>query len=141
MNWKLIFQLSLFGLFMGVATVYFIPFSVEPFCWLAIFVFSAYMIARECRSGRFLHGLFLGLANGVWVTGMHLLRYWPYLTRHPQEHEMLAKGIPFHPRMTLALFGAVSGLVSGIVLGLLALLAGKLMKTTDDRGNPIGQRA
>jgi hypothetical protein len=43
-DWKLILQLPLFGLFMGVATVYFIPLNVEPFCWLVIFLFCAYVI-------------------------------------------------------------------------------------------------
>jgi len=46
MNWKLILQLSLFGLVMGVATVFFISSSVEPFCWLVVFLISAYTIAR-----------------------------------------------------------------------------------------------
>ena len=49
MNWKLILQLSLFGLVMGVATVFFISSSVEPFCWLIVFLISAYVIARGVR--------------------------------------------------------------------------------------------
>ena len=36
MNWKLIFLLSLFGLAMGIATVYVIPSRLEPMFWLAI---------------------------------------------------------------------------------------------------------
>ncbi len=38
MNGKLILQLSMFGLAMGLATVFFIPSSIEPAFWLAIFV-------------------------------------------------------------------------------------------------------
>ena len=75
MNWKLIFLLSLFGLFMAVATVYFIPSNIEPFCWLAIFLFCAYMIARNTATSRFLHGLCLGLANCVWITAAHVSRH------------------------------------------------------------------
>ena len=45
MNWKLIFQLSLFGLAMGIATVYLIPGRFEPLVWLVIFAISAYAIA------------------------------------------------------------------------------------------------
>lgn len=38
MDWKLIFQLSLFGLAMAVATVYVIPSNIEPVFWLVIFL-------------------------------------------------------------------------------------------------------
>jgi hypothetical protein len=41
MNWKLIITLSLFGLAMGIATVFVVPSTVEPLCWLAIFVVCA----------------------------------------------------------------------------------------------------
>jgi hypothetical protein len=49
MNWNLIVQLSMFGLAMGLATVYFVPSSIEPALWLIIFVLSAYVIAQRCR--------------------------------------------------------------------------------------------
>ena len=142
MNWKLIFQLSLFGLFMGIATVYFIPSNIEPFCWLAIFLFCAYMIARTCVSGRFLHGLLLGLANCVWITGAHVLLFAQYLAHHAQESEMLAKmPFPTHPRLMMALGGPVVGIISGIVIGLLALLAGKLMKSSAANTKAMSQSA
>ena len=57
MNWKLILQLSLFGLAMGLATVFFISSSAEPFFWLAIFIASAYLIATRAPGRYFLHGL------------------------------------------------------------------------------------
>jgi hypothetical protein len=34
MNWRLTFQLSLFGLAMGIGTVIIIPSNVEPLFWL-----------------------------------------------------------------------------------------------------------
>jgi hypothetical protein len=34
MNGKLVPQLSLFGLAMALATVFVVPSTVEPFCWL-----------------------------------------------------------------------------------------------------------
>jgi hypothetical protein len=47
MNWKLIFQLSLFGLAMGIATVFVIPSNIEPAFWLVIFLICAYLIAKQ----------------------------------------------------------------------------------------------
>jgi hypothetical protein len=71
LNWNLIFRLSLFGLAMAFATVYFKPSNIEPFCWLAIFIICAYLIAKNCTSKYFLHGLFVSLLNAVWITAAH----------------------------------------------------------------------
>ena len=90
MNWKLILQLSLFGLVMGVATVFVISSSVEPFCWLVVFLVSAYAIARGAPGRPFLHGVCVGLANCVWVTGTHIVLADQYLARHAREAAMMA---------------------------------------------------
>jgi len=57
MNWKLIFQLSLFGLAMGIATVF------VPFFWLAIFIMCAYIIVRQVLSRHFVHGPMVSIVN------------------------------------------------------------------------------
>ena len=60
MDWKLIFGLSLFGLAMGIATVFVIRSDVEPVFWLFIFLTCAYLIARKRPDRHFLHGLLMG---------------------------------------------------------------------------------
>jgi hypothetical protein len=128
MNWKLIVQLSLFGLAMGVATVFVIPSNIEPFCWLAIFVISAYVIATRSPRLYFLHGLLVSMANSVWITSTHVLLFGSYVARHPQEVEMM-KSMPLadSPRLLMGLTGPVIGIVSGIVLGLFAVIAHSLV--------------
>jgi hypothetical protein len=78
MNKKLIFQLSLFGLAMAFAAVYFIPSDIEPLCWLVIFLVCAYIIAKKCSSKYFLHGLYVSLLNAVWITSIHILLFDTY---------------------------------------------------------------
>lgn len=128
MNWKLIFQLSLFGLAMGVATVFVIPSKIEPAFWLVIFLICAYLIAKRSPGMYFLHGLLLGLANSVWITAAHVLLFDAYIARHAQEAAMM-QSMPASPRLMMALTGPVVGLISGVVLGLFALVAGKLVKS------------
>ena len=129
MNWKLIFQLSLFGLAMGIATVFVIPSKIEPAFWLVIFLFCAYVIAKRRPGLLFLHGLLLGLANSVWITAVHVLLYDAYIARHAQElAAMQSRPLPVSPRVVMALVGPIFGLVSGAVLGIFALIAGKLVK-------------
>src|SRR5438093_8748302 len=81
MNWKLIFQLSLFGLAMGVGTVFFIPSTIEPFCWLVVFLLSAYLIATRAVDRYFLHSVALGLANSILVTAAHVLLIAKFMPR------------------------------------------------------------
>ena len=129
MDWKLIFQLSLFGLAMGIATVFAIPPNVEPAFWLVIFLICAYAIAKRRPSGRFVHGLLLGSVNSVWITSAHVLFFDRYLAGHAQEAAMM-QSMPLanHPRLMMAMTGPVVGLVSGVLIGLLALGAGKLIR-------------
>jgi hypothetical protein len=130
MNWKLILQLSMFGLAMGIATVYVIPSKIEPAFWLAIFLYCAYVIAKCSRGNLFLHGLLLGLANSVWITGAHVLLYDAYVARHAQEAAMMhSPSVPLSPKAMMAVVGPVIGLISGVILGLFALVAGKLIKS------------
>jgi hypothetical protein len=129
MHWKLILQLSMFGLAMGLATVFVIPSNVEPAFWLVIFVVCAYIIARQCPGKPFVHGLLLGLANSIWITAAHAFLFNQYLATHAREAEMMkSMPLPDSPRLTMVLTGPVIGVVSGIVIGLFAMVASKLVK-------------
>jgi hypothetical protein len=129
MNANLVLTLSMFGLAMGLATVFWIPSTIEPAFWLPIFLFCAYTIARRCPGKRFQHGLLLGLANSVWITASHILFFDRYIAGHASEASMM-KSMPWpdSPRLMMALTGPLVGLISGVVIGVFALIAGKLTK-------------
>lgn len=129
MNWRIIFALSLFGLAMGVATVFIIPSNIEPLFWLVIFVISAFVIARATPNRHFLHGLLVGIINSVWITGAHIVFMNQYLANHAKEAAMMQNmPRPDSPRLMMAMIGPIAGLVSGAVIGILAFIAGKLLK-------------
>jgi hypothetical protein len=132
LDWKLILLLSLFGLAMGIATVFVIPSKVEPICWLAIFVGCAYAIAKKAPGKLFAHGLLVSLVNCVWITGAHIALVDSYLSRHPNEAAMMAKmPMPDSPRLMMLMTGPLVGIASGIVLGLFSFAAGKLVARQD----------
>src|SRR5215210_3557650 len=101
MNWKLIILLSLFGLAMAFATVSLVPSTVEPFCWLAIFVISSFVIAKYAQGRHFLHGFLISIVNSFWITAVHVWMYDSYTAGHPEFLQMTA-GLPpdlaAHPR-------------------------------------------
>lgn len=129
MNWNLIFKLSLFGLAMAFATVYFIPSNVEPFCWLAIFIICAYIIATKCSSQYFLHGFMVSIVNSVWITAGHILLFDKYIANHPREASMMSKmPMPDHPQLMMLITGPIIGVISGLILGLFAFIASRIVK-------------
>ena len=129
MKWNLIFKLSLFGLAMAFATVYFIPSNLEPFFWLVIFIICAWVIAKNCGSRYFLHGFMVSIFNSVWITGAHILLFNQYIANHPSEADMMKKmPMPDSPRLMMLMTGPIIGIISGLVLGLFAFAASKIVK-------------
>jgi hypothetical protein len=129
MNWKLIFTLSLFGLAMAIATVFWIPSKIEPIFWLLIFLFCAYQIAKTVADKFFLHGFLLSLVNCIWITSAHILFVETYLANHPDEAAMMqTMPMPTHPRIMMAITGPIVGIISGLVLGLFSWIASKILK-------------
>ncbi len=127
MNWKLIFQLSIFGLIMAFATISLIPEKYEPAFWLVIFVFCAYVIAKAAPGKFFLHGFLVSMVNCVWITGAHGFFYSTYTSNHP---DMAAMYTGTHPRMMMLVFGPLFGAAFGIILGLFSFVASKIAKKT-----------
>ena len=129
MNWKLIFQLSIFGLIMAFGTVSLIPQNIEPVFWLAIFVFCALVIAKVCIAQYFLHGFLVSIVNCIWITSAHIILFQTYLANHPDEAEMMTK-MPFNltPRLMMLITGPIIGIISGLVLGLFAYMASLMVK-------------
>jgi hypothetical protein len=131
MNWKIVFQLSAFGLIMAIATISLIPEKVEPVFWLVIFGFCALVIAKVCPGRYFLHGFLTSMVNCVWITAAHIFFRETYIAYHPQAASMGASMPPYlaiHPRLTMALMGPVFGILFGIILGLFSVVASKLVK-------------
>lgn len=129
MNWKLIFQLSLFGLAMAIATVFWIPTKIEPVFWLVIFIICAYIIAKQCNGKYFLHGFCTSLVNSVWITAAHVIFFSTYIARHTEEASMSANfPLANHPRLLMAILGPLFGLAFGLILGLFAFIASKMVK-------------
>jgi hypothetical protein len=129
MNWSLVFKLSLFGLAMAFATVFFITSNVEPFLWLVISVICAYIIAKNCTDNFFLHGFMVSIINSVWITLAHVGFYHTYIANHSKEAEMLSK-MPsgWNPKVLMLITGPIVGVISGLIFGLFAFIASRLIK-------------
>jgi hypothetical protein len=130
-NWKLIFQLSLFGLFMAVATISLIPQNVEPYVWLIIFIICAYIVAKKAPGKYFVHGFLTSIINSFWITTAHILFASTYLANHPQMVQMnlnMPEMMQRHERTAMAIMGLPFGIGFGLILGLFCFIASRIVK-------------
>jgi hypothetical protein len=129
MDWKLILQLSVFGLVMGIATVFVIPSNVEPWFWLVIFCICAFLMARARSTLLFLHGLLVGIVNSLWITSAHVIFFSHYIAHHANEAALMkSMPLPDSPRLMMVLLGPAFGIISGLVLGGFGFIAGRFVK-------------
>ena|ERR1700748_3288539 len=130
MNWKLSFQLSMFGLIMAFGTIALIPDKIEPLFWLVIFVACAYVIAKVCTRNYFWQGFWVSMFNSVWLTATHIIFYKSYAAHHADMVKSF-DAMPFHEhhRLTQLIMGPIIGAICGLVQGLFAFIASKLVKT------------
>ncbi len=130
MNWKIIFQLSVFGLIMAFGTISLIPEQFEFVFWLVIFAFCGYVIARASRRRFFLHGFCISLVNSIWLTLVHILFYTSYAAHHPQVIKAV-EALPManHPRLLMVLMAPIYGCIFGLILGLFSFIASKIVKS------------
>ena len=129
MNWKLIIGLSMLGLVMAFATVYYIPFKYEPAFWLPIFIFYAVMIVKNTSGKYFQHGFLVSMVNAVWITGVHVTLFATFIEHNPETLTFNAN-FPYHehPRILMLFLGPLFGAGFGIIAGLFAFGASKIMK-------------
>lgn len=130
MKWSLILGLSVFGFIMAVATIFWIPTRAEPFFWLPIFVYCAYIIARKVTGRYFLHGFMVSIFNCIWITSLHYIFFNAYMVKHPDMADMNSKMMEGNDslRNTMLVFSPVVGVISGLILGLFSFIASKIVK-------------
>lgn len=132
MNWKLIFQLSLFGLIMAFATISLIPEKFEFIFWIVIFIFCAWVIAKRAGGKYFFHGFLLSIANSVWITIAHSIFCLTYMNNHPDmspDKMHMPAALLDHPREVMLILAPFFGAAFGLVQGLFAFITSKIVKS------------
>ncbi len=129
MNWKLIFLLSLIGAAMGFLTVSTIPWNVEPFFWLAIFVINGFIITSNVPKGKyFAHAWFVSLVSGVWIGLIHGAMHDAYAMNHVEEMARNKDMWWGTSATSMMLMGPVAGALFGLISGLFSMTIGKIRK-------------
>ncbi len=129
MNWRLVISISLLGLLLAVATIYFAPSETELILWMLLFLVSAFLVARYVDENIFLHGLFTGIFIFVWITLADSFLFGKYYLNHRGEVEAISNlGMTSSVHSTLVILGPAAGLVVGSIIGVLALALSPFVK-------------
>ena len=129
MNWELIFSLAAFAIAMGVASVFGYTQGIELYCWLVIACICAFVLARSVVHKLFLHGLLVGIAQGIINGIVQSSFYNTYLQNNPQVAEQMRQNpFPFPPSVFVLLSSPFIGAVYGVVVGLLTMILVKVMR-------------
>ncbi len=133
MNWKLILSLSLFGLLMGVASLFGWTRGIEPLLWFIIFVLYAWWIAKNCTRLHFLHGFLASVLNGTWMGILQSAFYSTYINHNPEILERF-KTLPpgVNPRALMLVIGLIAGVIFGVVAGFFAFIGAMFVR----KGSP-----
>lgn len=127
MNWKLIVQLSMFGLIMAFGTISLIPEKFEFLFWIVIFIVVAYIIDKVCNGKYFLHGFMVSVFNCVYITAAHTIFYTSYNAHHPDMTQVTFYMSP-HLVLSMLIIGIGSAIVFGLIQGLVAFITSKIVK-------------
>lgn len=128
MKWKTILLLSLFGILMGLISVFGIIQNIEWLLWLIIAIVSAYVLNKQTKRLLVTHaaitGLFMGILYAIILSSLFEM----YLRNNLESEGLKQLPITIEPQYFFLMAGPFLGFVYGLIIGLIALIIKKISK-------------
>lgn len=120
-------MLTLFGVLMGLASVFGYTQSNEWLYWLVIAVISGFVIAKVADRQIFVKSVVVGLFMGIFTGVIQSVLFDKYLENNPQSLDGF-KEIPLSlaPQFVVLFTGPFIGIVFGLFIGLIAIIIDKI---------------
>lgn len=130
MNWKTILSLSIFGIIMGLLSVYGISKGFIEFAlWMVIAVISALAIERTTRDKLVTHGFLVGFLDGLFHGIVVSILADTYFMNRPEVLELyMQMGETIPVRFFPIIASVLTGIVYGLFIGLIVYLTRKSTK-------------
>jgi hypothetical protein len=126
MKWNIVFLLSLFGVGMGIASLFGYTKKIELYEWIVIAVVVTYIIPKQTTHKVFLHGMYAGIGMGVLFTVVQISFFDVFLQHNTTEAEGFKAMFGGNdPRIFIFLSGPFIGAAYGVLIGAFAQLSAK----------------
>jgi len=122
LNNKLIINLSLYGVLIGITSVMGFVYEQEWLLWLFGWLGVALIVSRKCREKYFLNSFLTGFMITFLSVLMKTALYDTYTENNPWFLQQLSdKKYDVNPRMYIISLGLITAVINGLVTGFLTL--------------------
>lgn len=126
MNWK-IWSLTVFGIIMGLLSVFGVGRQILWILWIVIAAFSGGVIAKSADRQIFTRGVVVGLFDWIFFAVIQAVMFNTYLANNPDSLDGF-KEIPMalEPQYIILFSGPFIGILYGLFIGLIAFVIDKV---------------
>ena len=127
-NQKIILQTSLFGVLMGIFSVFGWSQNSQPFIWLFTALITSFYLYKNLKNGIFIHCIIIGLSWGFDCALVIVLFFKTYHLNNPLFVNELLNISFSYPRAILLTVGPLAGLSLGFFIYIPIYILKKLKK-------------
>ncbi|NUN08217.1 MAG: hypothetical protein HUU54_03485 [Ignavibacteriaceae bacterium] len=127
-NTKLVLNLSMFGVILGVFSTMGFALGWEWVLWLVGWAGMSLVISKKQKEKYFIHGFSAGFLFAFIVSLIKILLYDIYIENHPYLISQFETNQVNNPRMYIISFGVITAVFSGLITGVMTLGFRKFLK-------------
>ncbi|MBI2420112.1 MAG: hypothetical protein HYV28_19800 [Ignavibacteriales bacterium] len=122
MNFKLIMNLSLFGLLAGSLNVFALTAGNDWVIWVLFWILASMLLKKKVAEKFFLHAFITGALFTLLAYFVQILLFDLYVANNPVIQSTISSLEPeVHPKTYFISIGLLLALGNGLILGLIAL--------------------
>lgn len=140
MNWILIISLSLFGVMVGMLSIFGVTEGKEYWMLGIVLLVSSLVLGMKAPGKFFKHGFFTALISALLSSVLHYVFYDTYMANNASFAEQMSQ-VPdgFNMRIMMLVGGPFSGAISGVILGGLTILMARLLGNTGTTSHSLAE--
>jgi len=115
-NQKIIIQTSLFGIFIGIFSVFGWSQNSQPFIWLLIAAITSFYLYKNLKNRIFIHCIIIGISWGFDCALVMVLFFKTYHLNNPLFVNEILNISSSYPKTILITLGLLAGVFSGILI-------------------------
>lgn len=118
---KLIINLSLFGVILGIFNVMAFAVNFEWILWLVGWTVTSLVVSKKLKERYFIHAFATGFLMAILSDLIRVIMYDTYIESHPDFINRFESYNINNARLFILSFGVITSVFSGLIAGVLTL--------------------